>query len=208
MNFWQKANLFRKRQFWSIIASVIALFTWWQEKVTIEENQSKLSDFFRMENQINLILIGNRILEVQINETIANKQLYGNDSTAFKNAFFTNIHNLINQENLCWFYFQVQANLDADKDVASVFNEEKARKDQELQDIINTKNFETIYKYNDKRTNDFSIEVIHGQKDTQRSLNEINSKLKQNLNLYFYSYLLAALFFTIGKIKNFRSVET
>lgn len=201
INFWQKANLFRKRHIWAILASILALATWWHEKVTIEENRSTLSDFFRMENQNNIALLGIRIFEVQLNQTISLQKNFRNDSS-YNAAFFLGVHNKIVQENLVWFNFQVQLDLHPDLAAANLIKEEKARRDKELEDIIKTQNVDIIYNYDNKKTLAFSAEVRKAEKDTQIALNELNTTSKHQLYLYISLYLSAAFLFFVDRIRN------
>ena len=72
-NYWDKIKAFFKRDILAIIGSIIVLVFWYQEKVKIEEHRFKLSEYFRLENSVNQMLFGHRILQVQTDQTVEYK---------------------------------------------------------------------------------------------------------------------------------------
>ena len=204
-NYGQKVKAFFKRDILAIIASAIALYIWYQEKVTVEEHRDKLSKFYRYENafQIDNVLLRN--LELETNQTISNKKIFVNDST-FQVLYFVNVANMVGQENEAVFTLKVQR--DVDKNIVTPHQNEKNKKNSQLQAILNTGNFDTISRYNDIQSKAFSKESTQLQNSSQSVLQELNDKLKQQLLRYQIAYLIAALFFTLDRIKKQRPKES
>ena len=97
---------------------------------------------------------------------------------------------------------------DVDKNIVTLHQNEKNKKNSQLQAILNTGNFDTISRYNDIQSKAFSKESTQLQNSSQSVLQELNDKLKQQLLRYQIAYLIAALFFTLDRIKKQRPKES
>ncbi len=197
LTFSDKVWIFLKRDAWSIVASSIALFTWWQEKVTLEEHKTKLSEYYRFSNTAGLMLTDIRLCEIETNMTLLNKKTFINDS-AFEMNFFKNVINEVKQEHECLFAYEVER--DAGENIVTTHRLERNSKDLQLQRIMNTANFDTIYNYKEQEKKAFGEELHQLQNTLTPTLAKIKDTLRQKLNLYLLCYLIAGTLFTIDRI--------
>lgn len=153
---WQKISLFFKTRYFGFAASLIALITWWVEKVNVEESRGKISEFFRIESEIHQLQTANVIFQVETSSTLRNQKDFINDSI-FHSAFSPNVQNEVQQEINCIYTFQRQSDLEGE--MAKEFDDEKAAKEKELQAILKTGNFNIMKGYVTRKRTEFSAKL-------------------------------------------------
>jgi len=205
MNAGQKIKLFFKRHIIGIIASLIALGTWWVEKVEVADSEYKISDFFRLENEIHQIQTAIILHEMETFQTQINYKSFPNDS-AYQYAFFQNVVNEVQEENTCFYTLRKQSDLDGI--VGKEIYDEKEAMDKELQDTMNTGNFNIIHDYAIKHRTESSEKSRQLQNSSQEILNKLWFKSKRQFNTYIFCYLVAAFLFFIDRIKNVSAEES
>ncbi len=77
---------------------------------------------------------------------------------------------------------------------------EERQKNEELDSIIKSNNWDVVRDYRLKRIDAFSVEVPQLQKEIKTTLKELNNKVDSQLKLYLILYLLATVLFAVDSI--------
>jgi hypothetical protein len=191
ISFKRKLQLFFSRHWLGIIGSLLFLGVWLVEKKVIEDSRSKIEDFNRQGNAIQIIQNNLRILEMEGNQTIQNKALYASEQD-FETQFFNLVQTEIGEQIEVKLLIDVITDIDGDS-VETIRNRNQ-KKREDLATILATKNYPTIYKYFNVQTASFSKEVAIGQVAIQNCFTTLNQRMNSKLKLYFWLYLTASLF--------------
>ncbi len=212
LNFWNKTIIFLRTEFLSLVASSIFLYTWWQEKVTIEDSRAKIAEFLRLESEIGQCGITLKIFELQQASVIDGWKLslmtskiehVALDTGTILKNYFQCILSAIKQQNIIINTTQKQQHPSGDS--FYVFDYEKYLKDSELSEIIATNNLETITKYDIKSTQDFEKKISQLDNSSQGMVYKLTGKIKSDFNSYFWGYIMAGLVLTFSKIIKIKS---
>ncbi len=207
--FWKKAKKFFRIEFWSIVASVIFLLTWWQEKVTIEDSRSKLFEFYRLESEIFESQINLKNLELQTGSILADWKLSmvlsdkklsaAPDTTSFLKRLFKGCSDEVFQENII--INTVEKKNNPDRDSFVYYDYEKTGRDLELSNIIATKKISVIVDYLDTSAIQFRAITDNLEKNSLPIANKLQAKINGDFSYYLLGYLFAGLVLTFSKIK-------
>lgn len=200
LNFWQKLLIFLRMEYFTILAGLLVFGTWYFENITLDENRAKLADHLRLDNNVGQFETYHRVLQILTNLILYNQNYYTEDTATFHSDYFTNVRNELQIQNEIIYLMQMLS----DPNDESVKSIKKEHTDQYVQDqkVLNDSNFVRIVNYRTQQLSLFSNKVNQMNTLKQNGLNRINEELKQKKNLYFASYFISAILFTIGRIQN------
>lgn len=195
---WQKFIQFFIRNPFAILASIIALLTWWQEKVTVEKHQARVAEASRLDNSTLVLSVHQRVLQIQASLTEMDRKSYGSDTVAYKINYFTNLINEWQVENQL--IYVLGASVDIDGDSATQLYQDSRQKNIDGQAALNTNDYNIIKSYHVKHLAEFSAQASKYNLLKQPSINTLVERLSQQRNRYFLLYALAALLIFIDRV--------